>query len=117
MIRSGRVIKGHKRTYDDPMHVKQGEVMRVTKRELWNDCYPWLWCIATSGKEGWMPESFVEVNGEQGIALRDYNAIELTVTIGDNLTIIDEANGWYWVQSVRRSYGWVPLDCVAVDMI
>ena len=117
MIRSGRVIKGHTRTYDNPMQVKQGEVTRVTKREFWNDRYPWVWCVTTNGKEGWMPESFVEVIGEQGIALRDYNAIELTVTIGDNLTIIDEANGWYWVQSVRRAYGWVPLECVAVDMI
>ncbi len=117
MIRSGRVIKAHQRTYGDPMQVKQGEVLRVTKRELWDDRYPWVWCVTASGKEGWMPESYVEINGEQGIARRDYNAVELTVTIGDNLTIFDETSGWYWVQSVRRDYGWVPFECVAVDLM
>ena len=117
MTELGRVIKAHKRTYADPIQVKQGDVLRVTRRELWNDRYPWLWCVNSFGKEGWLPESFVEVNGEQGIALRDYNAVELTVTIGDNLTIVDEAGGWYWVQSPRREYGWVPVECVAVDLM
>ena len=109
--------KGHKRSYDDPMQVKQGEVMRVTKRELWDDRYPWLWCVTASDKEGWMPESFVEINGEQGTALRDYNAIELTVAIGDNLTIMDEVGGWYWVQLPRRENGWVPVEYVAADLM
>jgi hypothetical protein len=117
MSHSGRVIKAHKRTYDDPMQVKQGEVIRVTKRELWDDRYPWLWCVTATGKEGWMPESFVEINDEQAIALRDYSAIELTVAIGDNLTIMDEVSGWYWVQSAHHEYGWVPVECVAADLM
>jgi len=117
MMRSGRVIKAHQRTYNDPIQVKKGDVVRVTKRELWNDKYPWVWCIATSGKEGWAPESFVEIQGEQGIALRDYNAIELSVNIGDDLTILEEASGWYWAKNKRESYGWVPVECVAIDLM
>ncbi len=114
---SGRVIKAYKRSDDDAMQVTQGEVMSVTKPELWDDHHPWLWCVTASGKEGWMPESFVEVNREQGIALRDYNAIELTVKIGDDLIIFDEVGGWYWVQNTRHKYGWVPIECVAADLM
>ncbi len=117
MIRSGRVVKSYTRLYDDPIQVKKGEVVRVTKRDLWQDRYLWLWCIAESAKEGWTPDSFIELNGEQGVMLRDYNAIELTVALGDNLTIIEEVNGWYWARKVTNEYGWVPTDCVALDLM
>jgi hypothetical protein len=117
MIRSGRVIKAHKRSYDDPLYVKKGDVVRVTKRELWNERHEWVWCIATSTKEGWMPESFVQVAGDRGIALRDYNAIELTAVIGEDILVLDEAAGWYWVRNKHDKYGWVPVECVALDMM
>ncbi len=117
MIRSGRVVKSHTRSYDDPLRVRKGAVVKISKRDLWNDRYPWLWGTADDGKEGWIPESWVEVEGEKATLLRDYNAVELTVTLGENLTIIDESSGWYWVQNVRREFGWVPVECVALDLM
>lgn len=117
MLASGRVIKAHTRSYDDPLRVKKGEVVRATKRELWNERDPWVWCIAASGKEGWVPEPFLDITGNQAVALRDYDAIELTVSIGDDLRILDESSGWYWVKNQRDQYGWVPVECVALDLM
>lgn len=117
MKRSGRVVKAHTRGYDDPLRVRKGAVVRITKRELWDDRHPWVWGIADDGREGWIPEEFVEQFDERATLLRDYNAIELTVALGDNLIIIDEANGWYWAQNRRRETGWVPVACVALDLL
>lgn len=117
MNRSGRVIKAHTRSYDDPLRVRKGDLVQITKRDLWNDRFPWVWGIADDGREGWIPEAYVEQEGEQGSLVRDYNAIELTVALGDNLTIIDDTSGWYWVQNSRREFGWVPVECVALDLM
>ncbi|MBI1279064.1 MAG: hypothetical protein GC179_13130 [Anaerolineaceae bacterium] len=117
MIRSGRIIKAHNRSYDDPIQVKQGEVVHVTKRELWNEDDRWAWCITESGKEGWIPVALVDVKSEQSFTVRDYDGIELNVAIGDTLTIWGEIGGWYMAQTVDRRYGWVPVECVALDLM
>lgn len=117
MIGSGRVIKVHKRSYDDPMYVKKGDVVRIDKREMWNERDEWVWCVAASTKEGWMPAEFLEITANRGIVLRDYNAIELTVAIGEDVFIFDEAAGWYWVQNKHDKRGWVPVECIALDFM
>ncbi len=108
--RKGIVTQAYQRVYDDPVSLKAGEVVRVTERDLWNndERYPWIWCINADGKAGWAPEQFIEVEGEQGIARYDYNAIELTVPEGETVEIWEEVNGWYWVTDQPGNAGWVP---------
>jgi hypothetical protein len=117
MTKHGRVIKAYDRLYDNPIQVRKGDVVRVTERDMWQDRYLWLWCIADTGKEGWTPDVFIQLEGDQGTLLRDYNATELTSAIGDNLLIIEEVGGWYWARKVTNEYGWIPTDCVALDLI
>lgn len=108
---SVRVIKAHARSYDDPIHLNAGEIVRITKKDMWDNQYLWLWCIAASGKEGWVPASFIEYTGEQGIAQHNYSALELTVEVGEILAILNAESGWYWVENKRGEQGWVPLTC------
>jgi len=58
-----------------------------------------------------------QIQLNRGDVVGDHDAVELTVAIGDNLTIWDEVRGWYWVQTVDRRYGWVPVECVAFDLM
>jgi len=108
--RQGVVTQPYQRVYDDPVSLKAGDVVRITERDLWNDDerYVWIWCINAEDKAGWVPEQFIEVNGEQGTAKRDYNAIELTVPEGETVEILEEGNGWYWVTNQAANAGWVP---------
>lgn len=110
-LRQGIVTQAYQRLYDDPVSLKAGEGVRVTERDLWNDDarYVWIWCINADGKAGWAPEQFIEVDGDQGIAKYDYNAIELTVPEGETVTIVQEVNGWYWVTDSTGDAGWVPI--------
>lgn len=114
---SGRVIKAYERQYQDPIRARKGDVVRVTERDMWQDRYLWLWCIADSGKAGWTPDTFIQLDGEQGTMLRDYSAWELTVAIGETVTVIEEVGGWYWARKVNNEYGWVPADCVALNLM
>jgi hypothetical protein len=113
--RVGRVIKAYQRQYEAPIMLKAGEQVQITRQDRWDDQHRWLWCISEAGKEGWVHESFIETEGEQGIARLDYDALELTVSEGETLTLLDDAGGWYWAQNAAGERGWVPAANVAVD--
>lgn len=112
--RTGKVIKAYQRMYDDPIKLVSGDKVRITKRDLWNDQHVWIWCIHVGGKEGWVPDSFIDVEGENATALQDYDAIELTVAEGEHVTIVEETHGWYWVKNSQEQCGWVPIENVEV---
>ena len=115
---TGVVIKAYPRQFDEPMNVQAGERVRVTKRDLWDndERYPWLWCINAQGKEGWTPESYIEMDedGETGITTHAYSSWELTSEVNDTVQISEEAAGWYWVTNQRGQQGWVPVSHIAL---
>lgn len=43
-------------------------------------------------------------------ALRDYDSFELSVDIGEILTIKEAAASWAWVENPDGEEGWVPLE-------
>jgi SH3-like domain-containing protein len=107
----GVVTQAYQRVYESPITLKANESVRITKRDLWNDDerYVWIWCINADGKEGWVPESFIKRDGDEGTAIQEYNAIELSVEEGETVTIREEVNGWYWVTDSDGNAGWVPI--------
>jgi hypothetical protein len=46
------------------------------------------------------------------VALRAYDATELSVIISEELTILDEESGWFWCRHEDGRLGWVPKECV-----
>ncbi len=70
----------------------------------------WIWCTNDSGKEAWVPENWVDIEGDSCVMKRDYNAIELSVETDEVLTIELEESDWAWATKEGGQSGWVPLE-------
>ena len=113
LTRRGRVIKIYRSAYPDPVIIAKGDKVSVLKRE--SDWDGWLWCATENGKEGWIPEKYLETCGSQGKACRDYNGTELTVSSNESLEILEEESGWIWCRTERGDCGWIPRDFVEIE--
>ncbi|HEX6506587.1 MAG TPA: SH3 domain-containing protein [Chloroflexota bacterium] len=113
--RAGRIAHAtaaYEAVYRDSIVLKAGDVIAVGERDTeWPE---FVWCTSRDGKTGWVPESAFERHGATGIAARDYTAAELSVQIGDVLTVEEEVGGWCWCVNSRGERGWVPGDHLAL---
>ena len=92
----------------DPLFIMKGECLVVAyESEKWPG---WIWCINKEGKSGWTPMSYLEITGESAVARRDYDAVELTVRVDDELKVLDEESGWCWCLFGGDEKGWVPTE-------
>lgn len=112
------VVKDYQSNYTDPWSIKEGEQLKIGARESeWDG---WVWCTNSAGESRWVPERFLQRQGDKGIALRDYEATELSVMSGEQVVMGYEESGWTWcvkisvraAQTIRQ--GWVPLACLDV---
>ena len=102
-----RVISAYQAPYDDPIAVRAGEEVLIDSART-TDCAGWVWCASRAGKGGWVPEAYIERHGEVGSMRCDYDAIELTVRVGDILTVHKAESGFLWVTDLAGRTGWVP---------
>jgi len=94
--------------YADPLRLEAGENVQVEgKPTEWEG---WIWCTNSKGKAGWAPCTYLNIQGNQATAIRDYVAAELTVKLGDILDIQLIESGWAWCDREDCSSGWVPLE-------
>jgi hypothetical protein len=105
---SFRVIKPHRAAFQKPLTARKGERLTFERRR--SEWEGWLWCTARSGESGWVPESWVELEAESCILLRDYTAFELSVQCGELLTADLLESGWLWANKENGESGWVPLE-------
>ena len=100
------VIADHEPTYAAPIAVCTGEAVTLGDRD---SEYPgWIWCVSASGSSGWVPEAYLDLAGRAGVARRDYDAVELRVHAGEQVTCTDEECGWVWARNAAGQEGWVP---------
>jgi hypothetical protein len=103
-----RVISAYQSTHPDPLVIKVGEELIAGKKDSkWSG---WLWCTNQNGKSGWVPQKYVELKGDFCVARFDYDGTELSVDIGEELTMSYEESGWIWCTNQQGQYGWVPAD-------
>ncbi len=112
--RTCRVAKGYQAEFPDPIAVEAGEAFSVSERtSAWenNPAWMWVWCTDQRGKSGWVPKNIIQMNadGQTGTTHAAYNARELTVTAGQELSIEHEESGWIWCCDQQGRRGWVPL--------
>jgi len=101
-----RVIESRESGYPDPLIVSQGCEVSVGERDA---AWPaFRWCATAGGKQGWVPEDYLELRGASGVLRRAYSANELAVAVNDELQILDEVGGWYWCENAFGERGWVP---------
>lgn len=107
-----KVIKPYRAAYENPIRVKAREKVELGKIE---DEFPgWIWCTTESGNSGWGPKEYLEIDGDGGRFVRDYDATELTVDEGARVTGFQEVAGWVWCRTEEGYEGWVPGTCLEV---
>jgi hypothetical protein len=67
------------------------------------------------GKSAWVPQNWVEIEGDSCVMKRDYNSTELAADVGEVLTVEFEESGWAWVTKEGSESGWVPLVNLGTD--
>ncbi|WP_227355622.1 SH3 domain-containing protein [Haladaptatus salinisoli] len=103
-----RVAEAYESAYPEPIRVSEGDELTIEERATkWEG---WLWCIDTTGREGWIPDAYVERRDGRWIGLEDYVARELTVELGDTLASHVTVAGWEWCEKPTGETGWVPSE-------
>ncbi len=104
-----RVTATYVSSTTDPVRFRAGEVVAVGRRDQQWTSY--VWGTDQAGRAGWVPEEYLETTAAgEAVALRDYDATELTVGHGEHLDVLDEAGGWLLCRTDAGIVGWVPAD-------
>jgi uncharacterized protein YgiM (DUF1202 family) len=104
------IVADYTTKFTDPLKLHAGDKVTLGQKD---PEYPgWIWCTDTNHKSGWAPVAFIKIDGDTGVMTRDYDAAELSVTVGDTVTILSEESGWYWCKTSRGEIGWLPKENV-----
>ena len=101
-----KIITDYQCAYPDPLILKSGDQVIVEQNDTQWPAF--VWCTDQNGKGGWVPEQYLERQGNVGVIRVDYNTQELTVLTGEMVQIKQEAGGWYWCLNEAGQQGWVP---------
>ena len=108
-----KVIAAYKSPYPEPIIFQAGEMVEVgrefTDDPDWED---WVWCSGAENKEAWVPKQYLEISGIKGVFKREYNALELSITEGEELYVHEVMNGFGMAEKSNGNKGWVPMKCL-----
>jgi uncharacterized protein YgiM (DUF1202 family) len=104
---TAQVIADYQAPYADPIRVQAGDEITLDRSKT-TDLVGWIWCTDRVGKGGWVPESHIEARGDTGTMRCDYDAIELTIRVGERLTVHKVESGFFWATNQAGQEGWVP---------
>jgi Variant SH3 domain len=108
-----RVIRGYEAAYHGELRLRPGDIVTVGDGD---DHWPaFRWCTGESGASGWVPENYLEIKGETGTAMREYDTTELTVEAGERLEVFGEVGGWLRCRRATGDEGWLPAENTAPD--
>ena len=73
----------------------------------WQD---WIRCLADDGREAWVPIQFLNITEQSGTLLKEYDALELSLTVDDVIRVSDIVNGFGMAHKHNGEQGWVPMN-------
>ncbi|MBU0509237.1 hypothetical protein KKH27_10415 [bacterium] len=101
-----RVVESYTASNPDPLNVRMGEKVTLGKRD---DEWPgWIWCTDARGQSSWIYESLLQIAGDHALMKEDYDATELTVSEGEELTVLRSVGGWLLCETENGEKGWIP---------
>jgi O-6-methylguanine DNA methyltransferase len=110
-----RVVKDYRSPYPDPIVFQEGEKVRVGQEfkedSDWKD---WIWCEGNN-KKAWVPKQYINIDGVNGIFNQDYNAMELSVQVGERLVVYEIVNGFGMSEKTNGTRGWVPTKNMEIE--
>lgn len=99
----------YERPYASAIAARAGDIVfPVTGTAPETDIMGWTWCRAADGREGWVPDAWCIVEGSGWRLLRDFDAMELSVSAGDRLRLIHSESGFVFVETMCGATGWLP---------
>ncbi len=112
------VLESYETVYKNPIQLKSGDKVKIEKRETNPDWLGWVFCVDERGVAGWVSEKYlndvVEL-GQTAIAIKDYDASELTASAGEELKIYYEEFGWCWSRNRSGINGWIPIKNIRIN--
>src|SRR5688572_5279705 len=104
-----RVMKAYTPEPGQPVHLQSGDIVYIGEESP--KYRGWVRVRVPDGRKTWAPEAYVRGHeGEEGMALVDYDARELKVAEGEIVTMLLEMRGWTWVRTRDGRTGWLPLE-------
>jgi hypothetical protein len=104
------VIKEYKSPYPDPIVFQEGEQVKVGEEFKEDpDWRNWVWCEGNENKKAWVPRQHVRIDGARGTFSKFYNAMELSVQVGEEVAVSEVINGFGMAEKPDGAKGWVPM--------
>lgn len=111
-----RVIEDYRSPYPDPIVFQKGEKVKVGQEFKEDpDWKNWIWCEGKNNKKAWVPKQYIDIRGMNGILNREYNAMELSVRVGEKLVVHEIVNGFGMSEKINGMRGWVPLKNMEIE--
>ena len=112
-----RVIKEYLSPYPDPIIFHNGDTVQVKKKFTDDpDWENWIWCEKTNDTKAWVPKQYLDICKRKGTFNRDYNAMELNVSVGEELIVYEIINGFGMSEKSNGKRGWVPMKNMELDI-
>ena len=108
MTKERTTIASHIKGYEHPIILSRNDKIIIKE---WGDSQLWVWGVNERQQEGWIPINILEINDDEAITLKDYDATEMTIGIGETVHILEENSGWYWCENATGELGWIPVTC------
>ena len=106
------------RPYEDPIALKAGErVLIDAEKTKETDILGWSWCTGPDGRQGWVPNGWITHQSGAAQIVRDFSALELTIRVGDRMTLHHSESGFVFVTHEDGSTGWVPDACLQLVQV
>ncbi len=107
------VSSPYEQPYPDPISLKAGErVLINAEKTNATDILGWSWCTGPDCREGWVPNGWITEQSGAARIVREFNALELTIKVGDRVTLHHSESGFVYVTHEDGSTGWVPDACL-----
>ena len=104
-------IKEYKTPYPHSIIFREGEHVLVgleyNEDPAWKG---WIRCHGTEDRVAWIPEKYLRIKKSQGILIREYDAKELNLSIGEIVKISEIVNGFGIATNQKGDLGWVPVN-------
>ncbi|MBK1658432.1 SH3 domain-containing protein [Paracraurococcus ruber] len=102
-------VRAYRRPYDDPIAVAAGDAVQPDPlRSPGTDLLGWIWCRAADGREGWVPEAWLEPRDGQLRLRRAFSALELGMEPGEVVELRFSESGFVFCRKADGTEGWVP---------